>query len=191
MRLSHELGQELKKFEQSLDIDEKAQKKLSKSLTKDKITISLSQKSKINIYDTNTYSNKANYIYHKKHKSINTSYIPFPSTTKNIFHKNHIKPGFNLNNINNKYSKNSLNNKCKHRRYLSSSESFGIHALKGIYSSNTTHSNHSSIISSSNLINNNGNVLLNNLTNKNRQRNIQKKLEINIMKTERIKDISV
>ena len=190
MRLSHELGQELKKLEQSLEIDEKTQKKLSKSLTKDKITISLSQKSKINqnVYDTNTYSNKANYIYHKKHKSINTSYIPFPSTTKNIFHKNHIKPGFNLNNINNKYSKNSLNNKCKHRRYLSSSESFGLNALKGVYSTNTTHSNHSSIISSNNLINNAGNIFLNNLTNKNRQRNLQKKLEINIMKTERIKD---
>ena len=192
MRLSHELGQELKKLEQSLEIDEKTQKKLSKSLTKDKITISLSQKNKINqnIYDTNTYLNKANYIYHKKHKSINTSYIPFPSTTKNIFHKNYIKNGFDLNNINinNKYSKNSLNNKCKHRRYLSSSESFGINALKGIYSTNTTHSNHSSIISSSNLINNSGNVFLNNLTNKNRQRNIKKKLEINILKTERIKD---
>ena len=193
MRLSHELGQELKKLEQSLEIDEKTQKKLSKSLTKDKITISLNQKNKTNqnIYDTNTYSNKANYIYHKKHKSINTSYIPFPSTTKNIFHKNYIKNGFNLNNINNKYSKNSLNNKCKHRRYLSSSDSFGINALKGInmnniYSTNTTHSNHSSIISSTNLINNSGNVLMNNLSNKNRQRNIQKKLEINIMKTERI-----
>ena len=195
MRLSHELDQEMKKLEQSLEIDEKTQKKLSKSLTKDKITISLSQKNKINQnnYNTNTYSDKANYIYHKKHKSINTSYIPFPSTTKNIFHKNNIKNCFNLDNINDKYAKNSLNNKCKHRRYLSSSESFGINALKGInmnniYSTNTTHSNHSSIIGSTNLINNSGNVFLNNLSNKNRQRNLQKKLEINIMKTERIKD---
>ena len=195
MRLSHELDQEMKKLEQSLEIDEKSQKKLSKSLTKDKITISLSQKNKINQnnYNTNTYSDKANYIYHKKHKSINTSYIPFPSTTKNIFHKNNIKNCFNLDNINDKYAKNSLNNKCKHRRYLSSSESFGTNALKGInmnniYSTNTTHSNHSSIIGSTNLINNSGNVFLNNLSNKNRQRNLQKKLEINIMKTERIKD---
>ena len=195
MRLSHELDQEMKKLEQSLEIDEKTQKKLSKSLTKDKITISLSQKNKINQnnYNTNKYSDKANYIYHKKHKSINTSYIPFPSTTKNIFHKNNIKNCFNLDNINDKYAKNSLNNKCKHRRYLSSSESFGINALKGInmnniYSTNTTHSNHSSIIGSTNLINNSGNVFLNNLSNKNRQRNLQKKLEINIMKTERIKD---
>ena len=197
MRLSHEIGQELKKLEQSLEIDDKTQKKLSKSLTKDKITISLSQKNKFsqNNYNTNTYSNKSNYIYHKKHKSINTSFIPFPSTTKNIFHKNYIKNGFNL--CSEKYSKNSLNinNKTKHRRYLSSSESFGItNALKGlnvnnnIYSTNTTHSNHSSIIGTNNIINNQVNALVNNLTNKNKQRNTQKKLEINVMKTERIKD---
>ena len=59
MRLSHEIGQELKKLEQSLEIDDKTQKKLSKSLTKDKITISLSQKNKFsqNNYNTTTYSN--------------------------------------------------------------------------------------------------------------------------------------
>jgi len=185
MRLSHEIGQELKKLEQSLEIDDKTQKKLSKSLTKDKITISLSQKNKFsqNNYNTNTYSNKSNYIYHKKHKSINTSFIPFPSTTNNIFHKNYIKNGFNL--CSEKYSKNSLNinNKTKHRRYLSSSESFGItNALKGlnvnnnIYSTNTTHSNHSSIIGTNNIINNQVNALVNNLTNKNKQRNTQKKI---------------
>ena len=184
MRLSHDLTQELKKLEQSLELDEKTQKKLSKSLTKEKITISFSSKSKINSsnYNTNTYSNKSNYIYHKKHKSINTSFIPFPSTTKNAFNKNNIKIGF-------KYSKNNFNN-YKNRRY--SSEGFGIHNfLKGInsiYSTNTTHSNHSSILGTANTVNNNpGNVFMNNLTNKNRQRNSQRKIEINGLKTERIK----
>ena len=184
MRLSHDLTQELKKLEQSLELDEKTQKKLSKSLTKEKITISFSSKSKINSsnYNTNTYSNKSNYIYHKKHKSINTSFIPFPSTTKNAFNENNIKIGF-------KYSKNSFNN-YKNRRY--SSEGFGIHNfLKGInsiYSTNTTHSNHSSILGTANTVNNNpGNVFMNNLTNKNRQRNSQRKIEINGLKTERIK----
>ena len=186
MRLSHDLTQELKKLEQSLELDEKTQKKLSKSLTKEKITISFSSKSKTNSnnYNTNTYSNKSNYIYHKKHKSINTSFIPFPSTTKNTFNKNNIKIGF-------KYSKNSFNN-YKNRRY--SSEGFGIHNfLKGInsiYSTNTTHSNHSSILGTANTVNNNpGNVFMNNLIieNKNRQRNSQRKIEINGLKTERIK----
>ena len=54
-----------------------------------------------------------------------------------------------------------------------------LKGINSIYSTNTTHSNHSSIISSNNLINNAGNIFLNNLTNKNRQRNLQKKLEIN------------
>ena len=128
MRLSHDLTQELKKLEQSLDLDEKTQKKLSKSLTKEKITIT-SSKNKINTgnYNTNTYSNKSNYIYHKKNKSINTSFIPFPSSTKNTLNKSKIKIGI-------KYSKNSFNknNNTNHRRYLSSSESFGINTLKGL-----------------------------------------------------------
>ena len=61
MRINHDFGQELKKLEQSLQLDEKAQRKLSKSLTKEKITISLSQKNKINTcnYSTNTFSNKS------------------------------------------------------------------------------------------------------------------------------------
>ena len=185
MRLSHDLTQELKKLEQSLELDEKTQKKLSKSLTKEKITISFSSKNKINTsnYNTNTYSNKSNYIYHKKNKSINTSsFIPFPSSSRNAFNKNNIKIGF-------KYNKNSFNN-YKNRRY--SSEGFGIHNfLKGInsiYSTNTTHSNHSSILGTVNTVSNNpGNIFVNHLTNKNKQRNTQKKVEINGLKTERIK----
>ena len=189
MRLSHDLTQELKKLEQSLDLDEKTQKKLSKSLTKEKITIT-SSKNKINTgnYNTNTYSNKSNYIYHKKNKSINTSFIPFPSSTKNTLNKSKIKIGI-------KYSKNSFNknNNTNHRRYLSSSESFGINTLKGlnmnnVYSTNTTNSNHSSIIGFTNSFNgNSGNIFLNNLTSKSKQRNIQKKMEINVMKTDRVK----
>ena len=185
MRLSHDLTQELKKLEQSLELDDKTQKKLSKSLTKEKITISFSSKNKINTsnYNTNTYSNKSNYIYHKKNKSINTSsFIPFPSSSRNAFNKNNIKIGF-------KYNKNSFNN-YKNRRY--SSEGFGIHNfLKGInsiYSTNTTHSNHSSILGTVNTVSNNpGNIFVNHLTNKNKQRNTQKKVEINGLKTERIK----
>ena len=185
MRLSHDLTQELKKLEQSLELDDKTQKKLSKSLTKEKITISFSSKNKINTsnYNTNTYSNKSNYIYHKKNKSINTSsFIPFPSSSRNAFNKNNIKIGF-------KYNKNSFNN-YKNRRY--SSEGFGIHnILKGInsiYSTNTTHSNHSSILGTVNTVSNNpGNIFVNHLTNKNKQRNTQKKVEINGLKTERIK----
>ena len=186
MRLSHDLTQELKKLEQSLELDEKTQKKLSKSLTKEKITISLSHKNKINTsnYSTNTFSNKSNYIYHKKHKSINTSFIPFPSTTKNALNKTSLKNGI-------KYSKNSFNN-YKHHKYLSYSESLGMHILKGIninnvYSTNTTHSNHSSIIGSINSGNNSGNIFLKNLSYKNKPRNAQRKMEINVMKTERIK----
>ena len=185
MRLSHDLTQELKKLEQSLELDDKIPKKLSKSLTKDKITITLSPKNKINTnnYNTNTHSNNQNYIYHKKNKSINTSFIPFPSTTKNTQNKTSLKNGL-------KYSKNSFNS-YTHRRYLSSSESFGLNILKGIninniYSTNTTHSNHS-IIGNTNSGNNNaGNIFLNNLSNKNR-RNSKRKMEINVMKTDRIK----
>ena len=93
MRINHDFGQELKKLEQSLQLDEKAQRKLSKSLTKEKITISLSQKNKINTcnYSTNTFSNKSNYIYHKKHKSINSSIIPYPFPSKKTFNKNNVK----------------------------------------------------------------------------------------------------
>ena len=185
MRLSHDLTQELKKLEQSLELDDKIPKKLSKSLTKDKITITLSPKNKINTnnFNTNTHSNNQNYIYHKKNKSINTSFIPFPSTTKNTQNKTSLKNGL-------KYSKNSFNS-YTHRRYLSSSESFGLNILKGIninniYSTNTTHSNHS-IIGNTNSGNNNaGNIFLNNLSNKNR-RNSKRKMEINVMKTDRIK----
>ena len=190
MRLSHDLTQELKKLEQSLELDDKTQKKLSKSLTKDKITIT-SSKNKINTgnYNTNTFSNKSNYIYHKKNKSINTSFIPFPSSNnKDTLNKNKIKIGI-------KYSKNSFNNNNnnKHRRYLSSSESLGINFLKGlnvnnIYSTNTINSNHSSIIGYANSASgNSGNIFLNNLTSKSKQRNIQKKMEINVLKTDRIK----
>ena len=189
MRLSHDLTQELKKLEQSFELDDKTQKKLSKSLTKDKITIT-SSKNKINTgnYNTNTFSNKSNYIYHKKNKSINTSFIPFPSSNnKDTLNKNKIKIGI-------KYSKNSFNsNNNKHRRYLSSSESLGINFLKGlnvnnIYSTNTINSNHSSIIGYANSASgNSGNIFLNNLTSKSKQRNIQKKMEINVLKTDRIK----
>ena len=188
MRINHDFGQELKKLEQSLQLDEKAQRKLSKSLTKEKITISLSQKNKINTcnYSTNTFSNKSNYIYHKKHKSINSSIIPYPFPSKKTFNKNNVKNEINLNN-NHKYSKNTCNNNCKHRRFLSSSDNNGMNMLKGanyIYSTNTTHSNHSSIIGSSNP----GNIFLNNLSFKSGQRNSKRKLEINVMRTERIKD---
>ena len=209
VRMNHNLHQELKKLEQSIELDEKNQKKLSKSLTKDKITISLSPKNKkiinANNYSTNTYSsqvktNYSNYIYHKKHKSINTSFIPFPSTAKNITDKN--------NNIkNHKYSKNSFSGNSNKHRYIK-----GINLnINNIYStsnnnnshtnsnyninSNLSVNNHSSILGSITLgnSNNNHNAIFNNLTYKNKQRNSQRKIinlmEMNKMKTERNREI--
>ena len=77
--------------------DDKTDKKLSKSLIKEKVSVSFSSKNNVNKsnYNYHTYCNKssliksartkeqASYFYHKKHKSINTLFIPFPSTTKN------------------------------------------------------------------------------------------------------------
>ena len=214
MRISRDIGQELDKLEQSLEQDDKVNKKLSKSLTREKLSVSISSKSKAGSnYSNNTYCNKssliknvknnqnANYIYHKKHKSINTSFIPFPSTSKNIenntknnkqLEKKNTSENINVKNNKNildKFSKNSLNN--KHRRFLSTSESYATNFLNNIYSSST---NHSGIIGSSmpnnnNNLNNSNNIFLNNLQFKNNQRNSQrKKLESNTMKTERNKE---
>jgi len=218
MRISRDIGQELDKLEQSLEQDDKVNKKLSKSLTREKLSVSISSKNKTsNNYSNNTYCNKssliknvknnenANYIYHKKHKSINTSFIPFPSTTKNVdnnnknnkqLEKKNTSENINVKNNKNmpaKFSKNSCTN--KHRRFLSTSESYATNFLNNIYSSNTNHINHSGIIGSSlptnnNNLNNSNNIFLNNLQfNKNNQRNSQrKKLEANTMKTERNKE---
>ena len=221
VRISRDIGQELDKLEKTTRQDDKADKKLSKSLIKEKVSISFSSKNSVNKnnYNYNTYNNKsslikptrakeaANYIYHKKHKSINTSFIPFPSTTKNadnnkLFDKkynnnaytNKIKStNINQNNKNsiNKYNKSSFNS--KHKRFLSSSESYTSNFLNNLYSSNTSHINHSSIIGSITVNNRNiNNIFLNNLSYKNRQRNSQRKMnnlmDMNLMQTERNKE---
>ena len=212
VRISRDIGQELEKLEKTSRQDEKIDKKISKSLTKEKISVSFSSKNTINKnnYNYNTYCNKsslikpsktnetANYIYHKKHKSINTSFIPFPSTTKNSDNAKLFDKKYNINtsknnnkNIINKYNKNSINN--KHKRFLSTSESYTSNFLNNIYSSNTSHINHSSIIGSNTINNgNSNNIFLNHLSYKNKQRNSQRKtnnlLDINVMKTERNKE---
>ena len=214
MRISRDIGQELDKLEQSLEQDDKVNKKLSKSLTREKLSVSISSKNKaINNYSNNTYNNKssliknvknnenANYIYHKKHKSINTSFIPFPSTSKNIENNNKNNNQLekentseNINVKNNKnilvnFSKNNLNN--KHRRFLSTSESYATNFLNNIYSSSTNHSGiiGSSISNNNCNLNNSNNIFLNSLQFRNNQRNSQrKKVEANTMKTERSKE---
>ena len=72
-----------------------------------------------------------------------------------------------------KYNKNSLNNKNKHRRFLSTSESYTSNFLNNIYSSNISHINHSNIIGSNinSSTGNTNNMLLNYLSYKNKQRN--------------------
>ena len=217
MRISRDIGQELDKLEQSLEQDDKVNKKLSKSLTREKLSISIPNKIKLNNnYSNNTYCNKsslkkntknnenANYIYHKKHKSINSSFIPFPSSSKindNNINKNKQLEKKNTSeniisknnkNIVSKFSKNNYN--YKHRRFLSTSESYATNFLNNIYSSNTNHINHSSIIGASisnnnSNLNNSNNIFLNSLPFKNRQRNSQRKsIDINITKTERNKE---
>ena len=214
MRISRDIGQELDKLEQSLEQDDKVNRKLSKSLTREKLSVSNSSKNKTgNNYSNNTYCNKssliknvknnenANYIYHKKHKSINTSFIPFPSTSKNIennnknnkqLEKKNTSENINVKNNKNiiaKFSKNSINN--KHRRFLSTSESYATNYLNSIYSSSNNHSGiiGSSISNNNSNLNNSNNIFLNNLQFKNNQRNSQrKKLESNTMKTERNKE---
>ena len=223
MRISRDIGQDLdlEKLEPSEDQDDKLNKKLSKSLTREKISISFSNQNKSNInINTNNFSNKTslvknktnkNYIYHKKHKSITTSFIPFPSTTKNLdFNKyNKLidrKPSTDNNtnkpnkNILAKFSKNSYN---KHKRFLSSSENYVTNIMNNLYSSSTNHTNHSSIIINStnnsninnvnnNVNNSNNNLFMNNLTFKHKQRSSQKKvnnfMDINTMRIEKEKD---
>ena len=215
MRLNRDIGQELNKLEVSEEQDNNANKKLSKSLTKEKISVSFSSKNKTsnnNNYSNNTFCNKssliktsktnenANYIYHKKHKSINTSFIPFPSTTKNKDNKLlNKKYNIDTNKINknsiNKYNQNSSNNNNinKHKRFLSTSESYTSNFLNNIYTSNISNTNNSTIIGTNSLnTGNTNNIFLNNLSYKNRQRNSQRKMnnlaDINCMKTERNKE---
>ena len=215
MRLNRDIGQELNKLEVSEEQDNNANKKLSKSLTKEKISVSFSSKNKTsnnNNYSNNTFCNKssliktsktnenANYIYHKKHKSINTSFIPFPSTTKNKDNKllnkkyNIDTSKINKNSIN-KYNQNNSNNNNinKHKRFLSTSESYTSNFLNNIYTSNISNTNNSTIIGTNSLnTGNTNNIFLNNLSYKNRQRNSQRKMnnlaDINCMKTERNKE---
>ena len=215
MRLNRDIGQELNKLEVSEEQDNNANKKLSKSLTKEKISVSFSSKNKTNNnnnYSNNTFCNKssliktsktnenANYIYHKKHKSINTSFIPFPSTTKNKDNKLlNKKYNIDTNKINknsiNKYNQNNSNNNNinKHKRFLSTSESYTSNFLNNIYTSNISNTNNSTIIGTNSLnTGNTNNIFLNNLSYKNRQRNSQRKMnnlaDINCMKTERNKE---
>ena len=236
MRISRDIEQELNKMEQSVECGHKINKKLSKSLTKEKISISLNSKNKYryiskNNYNNNTFSNKSsliknsklkektNYIYHKKNKSINTtSIIPFPSTIKNTDnnnnttkstekkyskYSNNTNKSKNKSNNNNlfKYKKNSFNGSINHKRFLSTSDSYTSNFLNHIYSSNTSKANHSSIIGSgpgninittnaNNSNNSNGNNLTYNNKLKDYQRKINgnKKIDINLLKTERIKE---
>jgi Dullard-like phosphatase family protein len=214
MRLNRDIGQELNKLEVSEEQDNNANKKLSKSLTKEKISVSFSSKNKTsnnNNYSNNTFCNKSsliktsktnensNYIYHKKHKSINTSFIPFPSTTKNKDNKLlNKKYNIDTNKINknsiNKYNPNNSNNNInKHKRFLSTSESYTSNYLNNIYTSNISNTNNSTIIGTNSLnTGNTNNIFLNNLSYKNRQRNSQRKMnnlaDINCMKTERNKE---
>jgi hypothetical protein len=233
MRISRDIGQELNKMEQSVECGHKINKKLSKSLTKEKISISLTSKNKYRYinkknYNNNTFSNKSsliknsklkektNYIYHKKNKSINTtSIIPFPSTIKNTDnnnnttkstekkYSNNTNKNKNKSNNNNlfKYKKNSFNGSINHKRFLSTSDSYTSNFLNHIYSSNTSQANHSSIIGSgpgninittnaNNTNNSNGNNITFNNKLKDYQRKINgnKKMDINSLKTERIKE---
>ena len=215
VRISRDIGQDLDKLEKTgIQDDNKLDKKISKSLTKEKILVSSKNKNNINnsCYNYNTFNNKSsliktskisensNYIYHKKNKSLNTSFIPFPSTTKNSDNSKLFDKKYNLNTNKNtknsitKYNKNSLNNKNKHRRFLSTSESYTSNFLNNLYSSNTSHINHSSIIGSNNnnSTGNTNNIFLNHLSYKNRQRNSQRKgnnlIDMNLMKTERNKE---
>ena len=211
MRLNRDIGQELNKLEISADQDINSNKKLSKSLTKEKISVSFSYKNKMNNYNNNTFCNKSsflkssktnensNYIYHKKHKSINTSFIPFPSTTKNkenkiLDKKYNIDTNKNNKNSITKYIHNvsNINNINKHKRFLSTSESYTSHFLN-IYSSNISNTNNSTIVGSGSINTGNiNNIFLNSLSYKNRQRNSQRKMnnvaDINILRTERNKD---
>ena len=213
MRLNRDIGQELNKLEISADQDININKKLSKSLTKEKISVSFSCKNKINNsnYNNNTFCNKssfiktsntnenANYIYHKKHKSINTSFIPFPSTTKNkenkiLEKKYNIDTNKNNKNSITKYNHNvsNINNINKHKRFLSTSESYTSNFLN-IYSGNISNVNNSTIVSSGSINSGNiNNIFLNSLSYKNRQRNSQRKMnnliDINILRTERNKE---
>ena len=216
MRISKDLGQELEQSKIQTEYENNGNKKLSKSLTREKLTLSFTTKSKKNnstyknntTYNNNTFSNKAstvktsqpnensNYIYHKKHRSINSSFIPFPFTSKNMEAKKLMGKKYNIDinknsnkNISiSKYTKNSINtndnNTNKHRRFLSTSESYNANNLNQIYSSNT---NHSIILGSSN--NNINNIFLNNLAYKSRKRNSQNKLmDLNLIRTERNKE---
>ena len=208
VRISRDIGQELNKIEFNTEKNEKTNKKISKSLNKEKISVSFS--SNIN----NNYNNKtfnkstliktcktnenSNYIYHKKHKSINASSIPFPSTTKNadskLFDKKYNFDS-NKNKINSiiNYNKNSFNYN-KHKRFLSTSESYTTNFLNNLYSSNTSNVNHSIILGMNTTTNGNNtnNIFLNHLSYKNKQRNPQQKMnqlmESNAMKTERNKE---
>ena len=206
MRISRDIGQDL---EQSQNPNENLNKKLSKSLTREKIAFSFSSKNKNNStyksignYNNNTFSNKPatgkstkpNYIYHKKHRSINATFIPFPFTTKNIDSKKILDKKINddanknsKNNSINKANKNSINNNNnKHKRFLSTSESYSNN-LNNIYSTNT---NHSSIMGSSS--GNTNNIFLNNLAFKNKQKNAQNKIhkltDLNVIRTDRNKE---
>ena len=120
----------MEKSEKTTRQDDKIDKKLSKSLIKEKVSVSLSSKNSVNKsnYDYHTYCNKssliksartkeqASYFYNKKHKSINTLFIPFPSTTKNadnnkLFDKKYNdNANKNTNSNINQNSKNSINN---------------------------------------------------------------------------------
>ena len=211
MRISRDIGQELNKMEFNTEKNDKVNKKISKSLNKEKISVSFSSKNKqtSNNFNNKTFSKKStliktcktnessNYIYHKKHKSINASSIPFPSTTKNadnkLFDKNYnfdSNKSKNNNSIIN-YNKNSFNS--KHKRFLSTSESYASNFLNNIYSSNTNN-NHSSILGLNSTIagKNTNNFFLNHLSYKNKQRNSQQKnnnlIDTNALKTERNKE---
>ena len=212
MRISRDIGHEL---EQSQARDENVNKKLSKSLTREKLTFPFSNKNKSNTnnsttknngnYNNNTFSNKSsmtksskpnestNYIYHKKHRSINASFIPFPIATKNADNKKSLDKNINVdmnktnkNNSINKTSKNNINNN-KHKRFLSTSDGYNSNYINHIYSSNT---NHSSIIGSN--TGNTNNIFLNNLAYKNKQRASQNKInklvDLNVIRTERNKE---
>ena len=225
MRISRDIGQELEQSQTQNDNNININKKLSKSLTREKIGFSFSSKNKKNNsiiknntnYNNNTFSNKAsitktsklnentNYIYHKKHRSINSSFIPYPFTTKNSDSKKILDKKNNVdtniisntntntntnknpkNNSINKGNKSSISNNYKHKRFLSMSESYSNN-INNIYFTST---NHSSIMGSSS--GNTNNIFLNNLVFKNKQKNSQNKTnkltDLNVLRTERNKE---
>ena len=170
-------------------------KKISKSLGKEKISISfsstkenLNKSNNANSQNHNNYGNNfsginasknkkdifINFIYHKKHKS-----------------SNYMSPIYSKTNCNSHINKNSLNsNRLKYlSNFSTDSDNYGTNCLNRFYSSKTSQENHSIII---NPENNNfilhGNIYLDTSSYNPKNSHKNKKSPINGLKTDRGKD---